>query len=266
MSRLPFAKKSLGQHWLTDRDTLDAMVASAKVAPGDYVLEIGPGTGTLTERLLSAGAEVLALEVDHQRIKQLERTFHAYDSTQLFIQEGDIRKLDFSYLPDAYKIVANIPYYLTANLLRRLVDEEPKPKQAALLVQKEVAERVAASPGKLTPVAIFTQIYYGVGLGSIVPAALFTPPPKVDSQILILKRRAKPLIQADKNFFTVVNAGFSEPRKKLRSSLSSGLRVAKSKTEDFLTKAGINPDKRAQELTLDEWQALAQAVYPPSNT
>ncbi len=266
MSRLPFAKKSLGQHWLTDIEVLDNIISSAKVTTGDYVLEIGPGTGTLTKRLLAAGADVLALEVDRERIKQLQHTFHRNHSTQLFIQEGDIRTFDFSYLPKNYKIVANIPYYLTANLLRRLVDEAPKPVIAALLVQKEVAERVAATPGKLTPIAIFTQIFYEVTVGQVVPAVLFTPPPKVDSQVLILTQRTRPLITVSDAFFNVVTAGFNEPRKKLRSSLSKGLKLPKIQTEALLQQAHISPDKRAQELTIDEWQHLTHIIDPLTNT
>ncbi len=261
MNRLPYAKKSLGQHWLTDIEVLDVIVSSADVHKGDYVLEIGPGTGSLTDRLLAAGAQVLALEVDQERIKQLKHQYQHYDATRLVIQEGDIRTYNLSLLPDNYKIVANIPYYLTANLLRRLVDEATKPVMAALLVQKEVAERVAAAPGKLTPVAIFAQVFYDVHLGQVVPAALFTPPPKVDSQILILTRRSQPLVAADNSFFKVVNAGFSEPRKKLRSSLASGLAVSKDQAVMLCERANINPDQRAQELHIADWQRLAQLAH-----
>ena len=144
MGNLPIAKKSLGQHWLTDRTALQSIVEAAQVSEGDQVLEIGPGTGTLTEILLEYSANILALEFDHEAIKPLEKRFARQLDAQVHIEEGDIRSFDFGRLPTDYKIVANIPYYLTANLFRKLIDANNKPTTASLLVQKEVAERVTA--------------------------------------------------------------------------------------------------------------------------
>ncbi len=259
MSDLPYAKKALGQHWLTDSASLQAMVASAHVEPGNAVLEIGPGTGTLTDELVKAGALVTALEFDTSRIPELERRFANADNKPV-IEPGDIRSYDFSVLPRDYKVVANIPYYLTANLLRRFVDAENKPLNVSLLVQKEVAERITAKPGQLSQIAVYTQLYYEVSLGELVPAYLFTPPPKVDSQILILKRREEPLYELDGIVLKVVKAGFSERRKKLKTSLCNGLQLTKGEIVEILSAAKISPDKRAQELTLEEWHKLATIV------
>ncbi len=261
MNDLPWAKKSLGQHWLTDRASLESIADAAEVAAGDQVLEIGPGTGSLTEVLLEKGAEVLALEFDQDAIEPLHKKFAKTWDNQLQIQEGDIRTFDLSSLPDSYKVVANIPYYLTANLFRKLIDSQHKPATAVLLVQKEVAERAAAEPGKLSFVAVALQLFYEVEPGELVLAHLFTPPPKVDSQILILRRRPQPLFPGiDSNrFFRLVKAGFSQRRKKLKSALKSGLDKGID-PGDLLLRARISPDARAQELSLEQWHQLYLAL------
>lgn len=255
---LPYAKKALGQHWLTDLTALQAMVTAAEVGEGQAVLEVGPGTGTLTDQLLAVKAAVTALEFDQERIVALQKQYDGRED--ITIEAGDIRTFDLSILPKDYKLVANIPYYLTSHLLRRLVDEANKPEVAALLVQKEVAERVAAKAGDMSQLSVFVQLCYEVSLDELVPAYLFTPPPKVDSQILVLKRRSSPLFPLSDNFRRVVKAGYGERRKKLRSALSTGLGFTKPEVEQLLEKAEIRPDARAQELTLEEWHRLACAV------
>ena len=259
MSELPRAKKALGQHWLTDKPSLQAMVSSADVQPGDVVLEIGPGTGTLTDELLAAGALVTALEFDLNRVRDLESRYAKYPNKPV-IEPGDIRTFDFNKLPKDFKVVANIPYYLTANLLRRFVDAENKPEYAVLLVQKEVAERVAAVPGDLSQIAVYAQLYYEVKLGLLVPPHLFRPPPKVDSQILILKRRPVPIYELDEVMLKVIKAGFRERRKKIKTSLTGGLQLTKAEIVLLLEKAGVNPDARAQELSIEDWHKLTVAI------
>jgi 16S rRNA (adenine1518-N6/adenine1519-N6)-dimethyltransferase len=268
---MPEPKKSLGQHWLHDGLALEAMLVGVRVEAGDVVLEIGPGLGTLTERLVKAEAEVVALEFDEELIPGLQKKFQEYPSSRFWVEQGDIRTYNFGNMPDDYKIVANIPYYLTANLMRILTDDRThKPTQAALLVQKEVAERVAEKPGNMSFLAVLVQYHYDVQLGMVVPAELFTPPPKVDSQILILKQHLQPLFPDvdTKLFFRIVKSGFSERRKKLRSSLSGGLHITKPEAETLLRKADIDPDLRAQALSLEQWYALYK-VYSnesrPSN-
>lgn len=259
MSESPLAKKSLGQHWLRDNTALKAMVAAADIKPGDVVLEVGPGQGTLTDKLIAAGAEVVALEYDPELIKFLHHKYQNYTTDKIWVQEGDIRTYDFGNMADNYKIVANIPYYLTANLLRLLTDSKThKPRSAALLVQKEVAERVAARAEKMGLTSVITQFYYEVSLGRIVEAKLFEPPPKVDSQILILNQRPAPLFPdvVEKTFFQLVKAGFSSRRKTIENALSGGLRKSKSEIHELLQVTEIPPSTRAQELSLEAWHKL----------
>ena len=175
--------------------------------------------------------------------------------------EGDILKFDLTALPAGYKVVANIPYYLTGNLLKMLCESPNPPSKMALLVQKEVAERLAAEPGQMSLLAVSVQLYYEVEIGTVVPARLFSPPPKVDSQIVALARRQKPLFENldYKLFFRLVKAGFSGKRKKLRGSLSAGLRISKDQADGLLNQAGIDGNLRAQNLSLADWNRLALA-------
>ncbi len=257
------AKKSLGQHWLEDEPTLNAICEAAAVNPGETVLEIGPGKGSLTASLLGRGAKVAAVEVDKDLCANLREKFKDDD---FILNELSILKFDFSSMPANYKIVANIPYYLTNHLLRLLAETPSKPIVAALLVQKEVAERVAARPGQMATLSVLVQLFYEVELGNLVPAKLFKPPPKVDSQILVIKARTKPLIEVDyKTFMHIVSAGFSEKRKKLRSSLAGGLSISKPEAETLLETAGIDPNSRAQELSLVEWQEIYTSYSRPNS-
>ena len=260
MSELPYANKSLGQHWLTDRASLQAICAAARLSKDDVVLEIGSGLGTLTELLVAQAGTVVAVEFDEKLADELPGRIKA-DNLEIISQ--DILKFDFSSLPPGYKIVANIPYYLTSNLIRVLSEASNTPSLAVLLVQKEVAERVAAKPGSMSTLSVTAQYYWQASLGQLVPAELFTPPPKVDSQVLILQKRPEPLFSKvdTKAFFAVVKAGFSERRKKLRSSLSGGLHLSKTEVELVLAKAGIDPNLRAQALSLDDWHDIYQALH-----
>lgn len=248
-------KKSLGQHWLHDNATLNYICGAADILPNDTVLEIGPGTGMLTKKLLERGAKVTAVEKD----KALAAVLAQHENLRVI--SGDILTFDLGPLPANYKVVANIPYYLTSNLLRVLSESTNPPSLMVLLVQKEVAQRIGAGPGQMSLLAISVQLYYRPELGQVVPAALFDPPPKVDSRVVILRRHAKPLFKGldTQKFFQIVKAGFSERRKKLRSSLSGGLGISKDQADDLLKKAGINPAARAQELSLESWNKIYQA-------
>ncbi len=260
MSEHVKTKKELGQHWLHDDASLDAMCDAVGVQAGDTVLEVGPGLGTLTNKLLARGAFVTAVEFDHELAVALpKRVPHA----NLRIVEQDILKFDLTSLPAGYKVVANIPYYLTSKLLRILCESKNPFSGAALLIQKEVAERVAAEPGGMSLLSVSVQYYCDVTLGALVPAELFTPPPKVDSQIISLRYRTKPLFTGvdEKVFFQLVKAGFSARRKKLRSSLSGGLRISKSEAETLLVKAGIDPNLRPQQLSLSQWHSLYEVYH-----
>jgi len=260
----PIPKKSLGQHWLYDDVTLEAICESAGVRTGDTVLEVGPGLGTLTRKLLARGAHVTAVEFDHDLAVNLEKNLRESgpldpaEAERLTVVESDILKFDLRSLPEGYKVVANIPYYLTSNLIRVITESTPHFSTAAILIQKEVAERVAAGPGDMSILAVTAQYYCEATLGVFVPARLFTPPPKVDSQVLVLKYRDTPLFENvdTKKFFRLVKAGFSQKRKTLHNSLSGGLAISKPEAAALLEAAGIPTTARAQELSLEDWHQL----------
>jgi 16S rRNA (adenine1518-N6/adenine1519-N6)-dimethyltransferase len=247
--------KSLGQHWLRDRDVLAHIAESADISSDDTVLEIGPGLGTLTSELLRWAGKVVAVEFDQALAKKLPGQF---PGKNLEVITGDILSFDLSQLPAGYKVVANVPYYITSKIVHALMTSHHKPATTVLLVQKEVAERIAAQPGDMSILAISAQVYAEAYLGDVVPAELFTPPPKVDSQVVILKTRPAPLVAPDeeKAFFRIVKAGFSAKRKKLRSSLSGGLSISKQEAEELLAKANISPDIRAEDLSIADWKKL----------
>lgn len=251
-------KKSLGQHWLHDESSLEAMCLAADIKDDDVILEIGPGLGTLTKKLTEQAKEVVAVEFDTVLAAELSARVKA---SNLQVIESDILKFDFSRMPPEYKLVANIPYYLTSNLIRTISEVPNPPSVAAILVQKEVAERVAAAPGQMSILAVTAQYFWEVSLGRTVEAGLFTPPPKVDSQILILKRRPSPLFPGvdSAKFFRVVKAGFSQKRKTLQNSISGGLGISKDQAKSMLQSAGIDPAARAQTLSLNDWHRLSQA-------
>jgi 16S rRNA (adenine1518-N6/adenine1519-N6)-dimethyltransferase len=252
-------KKSLGQHWLKDRAVLGSIADAAEITADDTVLEIGPGLGTLTSELLKRAKNVIAVELDDELARKLPRQF---PGKNLEVVHQDILSFDVSTLPKNYIVVANVPYYITSKIIELLMTATNKPKMTVILIQKEVAERLAAKPGNLSILAISAQVYADVSLGDVVPAIFFTPPPKVDSQVIILKTKEQPLISAneEKAFFKVVKAGFSAKRKKLRSSLSGGLSISKLEVEELLQKADISPELRAEALTLEQWKRLSQIV------
>lgn len=262
-------KKSLGQHWLYDDVTLESICDSAGVEAGDAVLEVGPGLGTLTRKLLQRGAVVTAVEFDSHLAQTLptqcweDSPPKTENPGKLTVVEADILQFNLQQLPGGYKVVANIPYYLTSNLIRVLCESPNHFTTAALLIQKEVAERVVAEPGKMSLLSVSTQFYCEVSLGAFVPAKLFTPPPKVDSQVLILHRREKPLFSDvdTKQFFKLVKAGFSQKRKTLLNSLSGGLGADKQQVSVLLKTAQLAPSRRAQTLSLTEWHQLCLVAF-----
>lgn len=248
-------KKSLGQHWLYDEESLLAMCNAAQLSSDDNVVEIGPGLGTLTKYLVERTGSVTAVEFDEELFRKLPKNVSA---DNLKIVHGDCLTFNYSRMPTGYKVVANIPYYLTSNLLRVLSEAPNPPSVIVLLVQKEVAERVASKPGQMSILSVSVQLYYQASLDMVVPAELFTPPPKVDSQIIKLVCRPAPLFpEIDSlKFFRIVKAGFSQKRKKLRSSLSAGLHMTKDEATNLLERAGIGPDSRPQELSLEQWHDI----------
>ena len=263
--------KSLGQHWLRDREILDAIAFSAEIEDGDFVLEIGPGLGTLTSSLLKFAGKngrVLSVEFDENLAKKLPAQF---PGKNLEIINADFLDFDLSKLPKNYKVAANVPYYITSKIVEKLLTSENKPSVAALLVQKEVAERMAAKASELSILAIASQIYAEVSLDILVPREFFTPPPKVDSQVVVLKSRERNLIEifnsknnceiSEKEFFRIVKAGFAAKRKKIAKSLSANLAISKEQTAEILEKCKISPDLRAQDLNIEEWLKISKVFF-----
>lgn len=252
-------KKSLGQHWLKDRDILSTIAESADITNNDTVLEIGPGLGTLTSELLRRAKEVVAVEIDRDLASKLPSQFPGKNLTVI---AEDILNFDLSTLPLGYKVVANVPYYITSRIVEYLLSSANKPSVIILLVQKEVAERLAAVPGNMSILAVSAQSYAEVEMGIMVPAQYFTPPPKVDSAVVIMTMRRTSLLAGidEKKFFKVVKAGFSAKRKKLRSSLSGGLGVSKDQAITWLDQAHINPSSRAEMLSIEDWLRLTKLM------
>jgi 16S rRNA (adenine1518-N6/adenine1519-N6)-dimethyltransferase len=254
---MPTPKKSLGQHWLFDSKSLGAVCDAADVQPTDTVLEVGPGLGPLTVELTQRAKNVVAVEFDEQLARELPARVPA---PNLAVFHDDIMHFDLSQLPQGYKVVANVPYYITSKIVRLLLESPTPPVSATLLVQKEVAERIAAQPGDMSILAIAAQFYAEPRLGPVVTAGKFDPPPKVDSQIITLTLRPQPLFTdvTPKAFFSMVKAGFGEKRKTLRNSLSGGLGIEKAEAEALLQKAGCSPSVRAEDLSLEDWHRLAK--------
>lgn len=263
-------KKSLGQNFLIDASHLDRIVAAADLTSTDVVLEIGPGVGTLTRRLASQAGHVVAVELDDRLIELLRADFA--DQPHVQIVHGDILELDPPALLAAhvgeqavdrtvqYKVVANLPYYITSLVLRHLLEATPPPSLAVVMVQKEVAERICAMPGDLSLLAVGVQFYAHPRIVQRVPAGAFYPAPKVDSAVLRLDVRPQPAVTtvSPQAFFRVVRAGFGQKRKQLANSLSAGLGIPKAAVIDALASAAIDPRRRAETLTLDEWGILCQ--------
>ncbi|MDD3035522.1 MAG: 16S rRNA (adenine(1518)-N(6)/adenine(1519)-N(6))-dimethyltransferase RsmA [Candidatus Saccharimonadaceae bacterium] len=252
-------KKSLGQHWLYDRVVLAKIADSGELSSNDTVLEIGPGLGTLTSELLRRSGKVIAIELDSNLARKLPGQF---PGKNLEVINTDFLNYDLSKLPPSYKVVANVPYYITGKIIQKLMTTENKPSIIVLLVQKEVAERAAAKPGDMSILSVSTQVFAEVSLGEIVPAKLFTPPPKVDSQIVIMRILPKLLLDGvdEKSFFRIIKAGFSAKRKKLRSSLAGGLGISKTEAENFLEQSGIDPNSRAENLAVSDWLNLVNII------
>ena len=200
---------------------------------------------------------MIAVEYDGELARKLPGQFPGKDLTVI---NEDILTFDLDSLPAGYKVVANVPYYITSKIIERLMTAHNKPSIAVLLVQKEVAERIAARPGDMSILAVSAQLYAEASLGALVPRRFFTPPPKVDSQVIVLRTRTTPLVPAEdeRALFRVVKAGFRAKRKKLRSSISAGLAITKPAAEELLRHANIDPELRAEDLSIDDWLRLAR--------
>lgn len=254
------AHKGLGQNFLHDPLALEKIVAAAQIQPTDTVLEIGPGLGSLTRYLAVAARDVVAVELDPNLIPPLKAVLAPYPNVRLV--QGDILKLSPKELvaEQAYIVAANIPYYITSAVIRHVLENGPKPRRIVLTVQKEVAERICAKAGDMSLLALSVQVYGEPRIVERIPAESFFPPPKVDSAVLSVEIYPSPLIKPEllETFFRLVKAGFSQKRKTLRNSLSSGLHISPTHAADLLTRVGIDPQRRAETLSIEEWERFSE--------
>ena len=289
-------KKGLGQNFLVDPAHRARIVAAAELTRDDTVLEIGPGPGVLTELIAEQAGRVIAVELDDRLIPLLRNRFA--NQPDVSIVHADILKVDVGAMISEstntcthrqvrcqrinesagdenrithhasritqYKVIANLPYYLTSAVIRQLLESAPPPERLVLTVQREVAERMVALPPEMSLLALGVQFYCTGQIVEKIPAGAFYPVPKVDSAVVRLDRRPEPAAPGvtSEAFFRVAKAGFSQPRKQLRNSLAAGLRIAPAAAEAWLTVAGIDPQRRAETLTLSEWGALALSPDP----
>ncbi|MCL4868604.1 MAG: ribosomal RNA small subunit methyltransferase A [Anaerolineae bacterium] len=254
-------KKSLGQNFLFDDQVLARIVAAASLTATDHVLEIGPGLGHLTQHLANAAATVTAVELDQRYLPILDDRLGHLPHLRLI--HGDILEQDLAALfPQSdYKVVANVPYYITGAILRHLLASQSKPSLLVMTVQKEVAQRLTAAPGNLSLLAVSVQFYGQARLVGIIRAGAFWPRPEVDSAIVRLDLSPEPLLPlADEAaFFRVVKAGFSQKRKQLKNNLAS-LGMGDDRVAAALTQAQLDGRRRAETLTLPEWVRLYRAL------
>ncbi len=260
------AKKGLGQHFLIDDNVLETILAAAELSPADTVIEVGPGLGLMTAELARRSGWVIAIELDNRLADILKKTL-SHDN--IVILNEDVLGTDPTALlqgrapgfPPAlrpYKVVANLPYYITSPVLRHFLEASVKPEVMVVMVQKEVAEAIVAEAGQRSVLSISVQFYGKPSIVTYVPAVSFFPAPEVDSAIVKIDVYLQPLVKVDNvdGFFKLVRAGFTAARKQVANSLSQGLGLPKSDVLDLLEKAGIDPQRRAETFTLEEWARL----------
>jgi len=253
-------KKGLGQNFLIDDVFLQQIVEAAIVTETDEVLEIGAGMGALTRHLALRAAKVTAVEIDSQLFPILKKVIKEFRNVHLI--QGDIMEIDPVELTSigGYKVVANIPYYLTSNLIRRLLESQLKPSMIALTIQKEVAQRVCAEPGKMSLLSLGVQIYGKPKIAFTIPSTAFYPVPTVDSALLVVDLFEQPVIPVEllDGFFKLAKAAFMQKRKMLHNALAGAPGLGNGKADELLGSSGIDPDRRAQTLALQEWYLLAK--------
>ncbi len=253
-------KKSLGQNFLFDENVLARIVEAAELTPFEPVLEIGPGLGSLTRFLARTAASVTAVELDQRFLPILQTELAYFENVHII--HGDILEQNLDALFDQpYKVVANVPYYITGAILRHLLSAKQKPASVVMTVQKEVAERITAVPPKMSLLAISTQLYGTPELISTIKAGAFWPRPDVDSAVLRLTLFPEPQIPfaEEKKFFTIVKAGFSQKRKQLKNNLRQ-LGYNQDEVSALLQAAEVDGRRRAETLTLTEWLAIYQTL------
>jgi 16S rRNA (adenine1518-N6/adenine1519-N6)-dimethyltransferase len=258
-------RKRLGQHFLTDRRILQRILAAARLSPSDTVVEVGAGRGILTQGLAQAAGRVIAVEIDEALCDQIRLRLAPYPNVAIVC--GDILALPPEELlaragtSPPYAVVANLPYYIASAVLRRFLEAQAPPQRLIVMVQAEVAESMAAEPGRMSLLSVATQFYARARILFYVQPRAFRPPPKVRSAVVQLDVRPQPAVAVDDReaFFRLVRGGFAAPRKQLRNVLALGLGLEPPAAEALLAAAAIDSQRRAQMLTIEEWAGLYEA-------
>jgi len=256
-------KKGLGQNFLIDKNILQKIIDAANISPEDTILEVGPGVGTLTQELAKKAKRVVAVEKDEAMIKILKENLKDLDNVEII--QGDILKVDYlKFKIENYKVVANIPYYLTSPLIRKFLEVENKPEEIILMIQKEVAHRICATPPDMNLLAVSVQFYANPKIVFNVSKNSFWPIPKVDSAIIKITPHTSHCeegkAQRSNLFFKVVKAGFSQPRKQIGGNLSKMLKIERKKVDELLTKNNLSSTQRAETLTVQDWKNLTETL------
>ncbi len=268
-----YTDKSLGQNFLVDENALTKIIDAGQIEPADTIIEIGPGLGVLTERLVEKANKVISIELDQKLAELLKiKNQRSPVSAEARAEVGKIKNLEIinenaldfdlsSLRTTDYKLIANIPYYITSKILEKFLTAENKPETIVLLVQKEVAERICAPAGEMSVLSVAVQAYGEPEIIDIVPAASFFPAPKVDSAILKISKIKDQISKiSEKDFFRVVKIGFAARRKTLLNNLSAALRLDKGTILNILKSVKLNENVRAQELAVTEWELLANIL------
>ena len=266
-------RKRLGQHFLRDSSVLEHIISAAEISPADTVIEVGPGLGILTEALAGQGARVIAVELDPRLMALLKKRLAPYP--RVMIVQNDILKVPPGQLLDDhlpasertsnYKVVANLPYYITSPALSHFLEAQHKPERMVVMVQKEVGETIVANPGKMRLLSVRAQFHSRPSVVCYVPAAAFHPAPRVESVVLRLDVYTRPPIDVSDvdGFFEVVMHGFSAPRKQLRNAMAHSLQMSTDEVSRLLEDAGVEGRRRAETLSLEEWRRVWE-VFDPS--
>lgn len=252
-------RKSLGQNFLADHNALLKIVRDAEIGPDDEVLEIGAGLGSLTRLLAVNARSVTAIEIDRELFPVLEAVTEPFENVRLV--EGDVLKIPMETLfaADGYKVVANIPYYITSAVIRHLLEAQVRPERLVLTMQREVAERILSQDEKMSLLSLSVQIYGQARIASQIPAACFIPEPKVDSSVLVVDIYPEPKLSREEVdlLFRLAHAAFNQKRKMLRNSLQAVLGGDSDVVSEKLMRVEIDPQRRPENLALDDWIKLA---------
>lgn len=260
-------RKRLGQNFLIDAAALQRIIVASDLDPDDIVIEVGSGLGTLTRRLAERTDSVLAIELDERLVAILREELADLENVQIL--HGDVLKMnrtELGLISQGYKVVANLPYYITSAVLRHFLEAEPRPSLMVVTVQREVAKRIVAGPGEMSLLAVSVQFYGQPQIVTRIPARAFYPQPSIDSAVIRIDVGPQPQVVLppgvnETTFFRVVRAGFQQRRKTLRNALSAGLALDPALVAGELKRAGVDPRRRAETLSLEEWAGVTTALF-----